>query len=39
MAWPDHGVPKYGTDLLEFQKRVDKHHKRKNSTPMLVHCR
>ena len=39
MAWPDHGVPKYGTDLLEFQKRIDKHHKRKNGTPMLVHCR
>ena len=38
-AWPDHGVPKYGTALLEFQKRVDKHHKRKTGKPMLVHCR
>ncbi|XP_065918202.1 receptor-type tyrosine-protein phosphatase S-like isoform X7 [Dysidea avara] len=26
-AWPDHGVPKYSTALLEFQKRIDKHHK------------
>ena len=38
-AWPDHGVPKYATALLEFQKKVDKQHKRKNNKPMLVHCR
>ena len=38
-AWPDHGVPKYATSLLEFQKKVDKQHKRKNNKPMLVHCR
>ncbi|XP_065918174.1 receptor-type tyrosine-protein phosphatase S-like [Dysidea avara] len=37
-AWPDHGVPKYGTALLEFQKRVDKHYMGKSSKPMLVHC-
>jgi len=39
IAWPDHGVPNYSTALLEFQKRVDKHHKRKTGKPMLVHCR
>ena len=38
-AWPDHGVPKYATAVLEFQKKVDKKHKRKCNKPMLVHCR
>lgn len=38
-AWPDHGVPKYPTALLEFQKKVDKQHKHKMNKPMLVHCR
>ena len=38
-AWPDHGVPRYATPLLEFRKKVDKIHKRKNNKPMLVHCR
>ena len=38
-AWPDHGVPKYATPLLEFQKKVDKLHKCKNNKSMLVHCR
>lgn len=38
-AWPDHGVPRYATPLLEFRKKVDKIHKRKSNKPMLVHCR
>ena len=38
-AWPDHGVPKYATALLEFHKKVDKQHKRKSNKPMMVHCR
>ena len=37
-VWPDHGVPKYGTALLSFQKRIDKFHDRKNHGPMVVHC-
>ena len=38
-VWPDHGVPKHATALLEFHKKIDKHHKRKSNRPMLVHCR
>ncbi|XP_065917231.1 uncharacterized protein [Dysidea avara] len=37
-VWPDHGVPKYPTALLSFQKRVNKHHKRKRGSPLVVHC-
>lgn len=37
-VWPDHGVPKYGTALLSFQKRIDKFHNRKSHGPMVVHC-
>lgn len=37
-VWPDHGVPKYGTALLSFQKRIDKFHNRKVHGPMVVHC-
>ena len=37
-VWPDHGVPKYGTALLSFQKRIDKFHSRKSHGPMVVHC-
>ena len=32
-------MPKYGTDILEFHKRIDKYHIRKDDKPMLVHCR
>ena len=38
-SWPDHGVPRYATPLLEFRDRVHKQHKRKCNKPMLVHCR
>ena len=36
-VWPDHGIPKDGTPLLSFHKRVEKFHKR-GDTPMVVHC-
>lgn len=38
-GWPDHGVPKFATALLEFHKKVDEYHKHKSYQPMLVHCR
>lgn len=38
-AWPDHKEPKHATALLEFHKKIDKHHKRNSNKPMLVHCR
>lgn len=38
-GWPDHGAPKYCTEFLEFQKRINSQHKRKAGKPMLVHCR
>ena len=37
-VWPDHGVPRYGTALLSFQKRIDKFHDRKKHGAMVVHC-
>ena len=37
IMWPDHGVPKYGTALLLFQKKIDKFHDRKKHGPMVVH--
>ena len=36
-AWPDHGVPKYGTPLVSFQKKIDEFHDRKKHGPMVVH--
>ncbi|XP_065886416.1 uncharacterized protein [Dysidea avara] len=37
-AWPDHGVPSYSSDILEFHKRINKQHQRRTNSPMLVHC-
>ena len=37
-AWPDHGVPDYGTGILAFHRKVLNTHC--NSVePMIVHCR
>ena len=37
-AWPDHGVPEFGTSLLSFHRRVKtQHHHSKG--PILIHCR
>ena len=37
-VWPDHSVPKSGTALLSFQKRIDKFHDHKKHGAMVVHC-
>ena len=37
-VWPDHGVPKYSTTLLSFQKKIDKFHDHKKHGPMVVHA-
>ena len=35
-GWPDHGVPKFATSLIEFIRRV--RHGVVSDRPMLVHC-
>jgi len=37
-AWPDHGVPEYPTQLLQFIRRV-KFMTSPDAGPMIVHCR
>ena len=37
-SWPDHGVPKYPTQLLAFRRHFRTHHL-KQSGPIVVHCR
>lgn len=36
LGWPDHGVPKFATSLIEFNRRVK--HEYSPGTPILVHC-
>ena len=36
LGWPDHGVPKFATSLIEFIRRV--RHDYKSDRPILVHC-
>ncbi|CAB4034452.1 receptor-type tyrosine- phosphatase delta-like, partial, partial [Paramuricea clavata] len=36
-SWPDHGVPKYPTQLLAFRRHYRTHHL-KQSGPIVVHC-
>ena len=36
LGWPDHGVPKFATSLIEFIRRV--RHSYKSDRPILVHC-
>ena len=39
LAWPDHGVPDYPTDILTFHQCVRTYHARcSNTGPMVVHC-
>lgn len=39
LAWPDHGVPDYPTDILTFHQCVRNYHSRCGTTnPMVVHC-
>jgi len=35
--WPDHGVPGYPTDLLNFRKKV-KSYELPDSGPVIIHC-
>ena len=37
-AWPDHGVPLYGTGLLSFRNRVNQHQENNPHLPIVVHC-
>ena len=37
-SWPDHGVPKYPTQLLAFRRHFRTHHL-EQSGPIIVHCR
>ncbi len=36
LGWPDHGVPKFATSLIEFIRRV--RQSSVSEQPMLVHC-
>ena len=36
-ALPDHGVSKYGTPLVSFQKKIDEFHDPNKHGPMVVH--
>ncbi|CAB3995581.1 receptor-type tyrosine- phosphatase epsilon-like isoform X1 [Paramuricea clavata] len=36
-SWPDHGVPKYPTQLLAFRRHFRTHHV-EQSGPIVVHC-
>lgn len=36
LGWPDHGVPKFATSLVEFIRRV--RHGYVSESPILVHC-
>lgn len=36
-SWPDHGVPRYPTQLLAFRRRFKTLHT-KGSSPIVVHC-
>ncbi|XP_028402571.1 receptor-type tyrosine-protein phosphatase F-like isoform X3 [Dendronephthya gigantea] len=36
-SWPDHGVPKYPTQLLAFRRLFRTHHMQQ-SGPIVVHC-
>ncbi|CAB4021699.1 receptor-type tyrosine- phosphatase S [Paramuricea clavata] len=36
-SWPDHGVPKYPTQLLAFRRHYRTHHM-EQSGPIVVHC-
>ena len=39
LAWPDHGVPDYPTDILTFHQCVRNYHSRcGTANPMVVHC-
>ncbi len=40
LGWPDHGVPKFATSLIQFIRRVKRHYHNQvdSSKPMLVHC-
>ncbi|CAB4001321.1 receptor-type tyrosine- phosphatase S-like isoform X11 [Paramuricea clavata] len=37
-SWPDHGVPKYPTQILAFRRHFRTHHM-EQSGPIIVHCR
>ncbi|XP_012557847.2 receptor-type tyrosine-protein phosphatase F isoform X1 [Hydra vulgaris] len=37
LSWPDHGVPQFGTPLLQFVKRV-RSVSDQNSGPIVLHC-
>ncbi|CAB4029490.1 receptor-type tyrosine- phosphatase S, partial [Paramuricea clavata] len=36
-SWPDHGVPKYPTQILAFRRHFRTHHM-EQSGPIIVHC-
>ena len=36
LGWPDHGVPKFATSLIEFIRRVRRSYH--SDRPILVHC-
>lgn len=36
LGWPDHGVPKFATSLIEFIRRV--RHGYRSDRAILVHC-
>jgi len=40
LGWPDHGVPKLATSLIQFIRQVNREVQRQvdNSAPLLVHC-
>lgn len=37
IGWPDHGVPKFSSSLLDFMRRV-RSRGRQSERPLLIHC-
>eukprot|EP00794_Sanderia_malayensis_P007927 gene7927-8782_t len=38
LSWPDHGVPEFPTDLLNFRGKLRKFFPSNTTQPILVHC-
>ena len=40
LSWPDHGVPEYSTDIVNFNRRFRQYFPVDTTEqPVLVHCR
>ncbi|XP_011404665.2 PREDICTED: receptor-type tyrosine-protein phosphatase delta-like isoform X2 [Amphimedon queenslandica] len=37
-SWPDFGVPRHPTPLIQFIHTVRRHHKYTDKRPMIIHC-